>query len=60
MSPRTFSALLSVAIGRAYKRFLERFLEMPVVIVLSMLWFAGAALIGSCALALYLAVWALI
>jgi hypothetical protein len=55
-SPRTFSAFLSVGIGRAY----EQFLEMPVVIVLSMLWFAGAALMGSCALVLYLAVSALI
>ncbi len=56
VSPRTFSALLSVGIDRAF----ERFLEMPVVIVLSMLWFAGAALMGSCALVLYLAVSALI
>jgi hypothetical protein len=54
-APRTFSALLSMGIDRAF----ERFLEMPVVIVLSMLWFAGATLIGSCALVLYLAVSAL-
>ena len=60
VSPRTFYALLSVAIDRAYKRFLVRFLEMPAGIVLPVLWFAGAALMGSCALALYLAVSALI
>jgi hypothetical protein len=54
-TPRTFSALLSMGIDRAF----EGFLEMPVVIVLSMLWFAGATLIGSCALVLYLAVSAL-
>ena len=46
------SAPLSVAIGRAY----ERFLEMPVVVVLAVMWVAGAALLTSCALALYLAV----
>jgi hypothetical protein len=54
--PRTFSTLLSVGIDRAF----ARFLEMPVVIVLTVLWFAGAALMGSCALALYSAVSALI
>ena len=43
---------MSVAIGRAY----ERFLEMPVVVVLAVMWVAGAALLTSCALALYLAV----
>jgi hypothetical protein len=55
-SPRTFSALLSVGLDRAF----EGFLEMPAVIVLTVLWFAGAALMGSCALVLYLAVSALI
>lgn len=58
--PRTSSSAtpppLSVGIGRVY----ERFLEMPVGFVLGVLWLAGAALIGSCALALYLAVSALI
>ena len=46
----------SVGIDSAF----ERFLEMPVGFVLGVLWLAGAALIGSCALALYLAVSALI
>ena len=50
------SAPLSVAIGRAY----ERFLEMPVAFVLGVMWLAGMALIGSCALVLYLVVSALI
>ena len=32
----------------------ERFLEMPVRIVLAVMWMAGAALLSSCALTLYL------
>ena len=32
----------------------ERFLELPVPLVLVVLWFAGLALLGVCALALYL------
>jgi len=32
----------------------ERFLELPVVVVLAVLWLAGAALLGTCALAAYL------
>jgi hypothetical protein len=39
---------------------LERFLELPVGLVLAVLWVAGAALVGSCALVLYVAVSALI
>jgi hypothetical protein len=42
-------------IGRAY----ERFLELPVVVVLAVLWLLGGAIIGSCLLALYLVVSAL-
>jgi hypothetical protein len=38
-------------IERAY----ERFLELPVPVVLMVLWFAGLALLGLGALALYLA-----
>ena len=45
------SAPLSMRIGRAY----ERFLEMPGAFVLAALWVAGAALLGSCALVLYIA-----
>ncbi len=61
--PRTSSSsnagapLSSVGmLGGAY----ERFLEMPVAFVLGVLWLAGAALIGSGVLALYLAVSALL
>ncbi len=32
----------------------ERFLELPVAGVLAVMWVAGAALLGSCALTLYL------
>ena len=32
----------------------ERFLELPVAIVLVVLWLAGAVLLGTCALLLYL------
>ena len=42
-------------LGRTY----ERFLEMPVPIVLVVMWLAGAALIGVFVLALYLA-WSLL
>jgi hypothetical protein len=42
---------MTAGIGRAY----EWFLQLPVVIVLTVLWVAGAALLGSCALVLYMA-----
>jgi hypothetical protein len=32
----------------------ERFLELPVPLVLVVLWLTGAALLGTCALTLYL------
>jgi hypothetical protein len=54
--PGTSAYLLSLAKNRAF----ERFSEMPVVIVLTLLWIAGAALMGTCALVLYLAVSTLI
>jgi hypothetical protein len=38
-----------LAVGRTY----ERFLELPVPVVLAGLWVAGVALLGSIALALY-------
>ncbi len=56
VQPRTSSAPLSVGIATAF----ERFLEMPVAFVLGVMWVAGVALMGSCALVLYLAVSALI
>jgi hypothetical protein len=37
-------------VARAY----ERFLELPVAIVLAATWVAGVALLGTCALILYL------
>ena len=37
-------------VARSY----ERFLELPVVGVLAAMWVAGVALLGSCALILYL------
>jgi len=43
-------AVLLAALGGAY----ERFLEMPVPVVLAVLWVAGVALLGSCVLMLYL------
>ena len=42
---------VSAEIGRGYKWFLQ----LPVVIVLAVLWVAGAALLVSCALVLYMA-----
>ena len=39
-----------VVVIRSY----ERFLEMPVAFVLSVMWAAGVALLGSCAVTLYL------
>jgi hypothetical protein len=38
----------------AIKRTYKLFLELPAMVVLAALWFAGAVLIGACALALYL------
>jgi hypothetical protein len=50
-SPTIPRTPLTAGIGRAY----EWFLQLPVVIVLTALWVAGAALLGSCALVLYMA-----
>jgi hypothetical protein len=49
-------ALLPLTVGQAY----ERFLELPVVVVLAVMWLAGATLLGSVALVLYSAGWALV
>jgi hypothetical protein len=49
-------ALLPLTVGQAY----ERFLELPVVVVLAMMWLAGATLLGSIALVLYSTVWVLV
>lgn len=47
-SPGTTTPV-SGPIARAY----ERFLGMPVLVFLAVMWVAGAALLGSCALVLY-------
>jgi hypothetical protein len=39
----------STIIGRAY----EGFLELPVLVVLGVLWVAGVAMLGSCVLVAY-------
>ena len=49
-TPKERRTPLSVAAGRGYESFLQK---MPVVVVLTVLWVVGAALLGSCALALY-------
>lgn len=42
------------AFGEGIVRTYERFLELPVVVVLIVMWLAGALLLGTCALLLYL------
>jgi hypothetical protein len=50
-TPGTPTLPMSAEIGRAY----EWFLQLPMLIVLAVLWVAGAALLGSCVLVLYMA-----
>lgn len=40
--------------GRIIVRSYERFLQLPVAFVLGAMWLAGMALLGSCALTIYL------
>ena len=47
---------MPLTVGQAY----ERFLELPVVVVLAVLWLAGTALLGSVALVLYSIGWVLV
>ena len=47
---------MPLTVGQAY----ERFLELPVVVVLAVLWLAGTALLGSVALVLYSPGWVLV
>ena len=54
--PRTTAAPESRGIGLAY----ERFLELPVVVVLLVMWVSGTVLLGACALVVYAAVSALV
>ena len=53
---KSSSSAPSSGIARAY----ERFWGMPLAFVLVVLWLAGVALTGLCALVLYLAVGALL
>ncbi len=57
--PRTSSDAAPLSAGIVVRVY-ERFLEMPVALVLGVSWLAGVALVGSCALVVYLAVRALI
>jgi hypothetical protein len=41
-------------IEQTLERAYERVLELPVPLVLAVLWLTGAALLGACALVLYL------
>ncbi len=52
---RRTTASVSVGIGLAY----ERFLELPVPVVLLVLWVGGVALLGACALLAYTVIFAL-
>ncbi len=52
---RRTTATVSVGIGLAY----ERFLELPVPVVLLVMWVVGVALLGACALLVYVAMSAL-
>ena len=54
--PRTTDAPVSTGIGLAY----ERFLELPVAVVLLVLWVGGVALLGGCALVAYALISALV
>jgi hypothetical protein len=54
-TPRTPTPI-SAEIGRAY----DWFLQLPPVVVLLVLWGAGVALLGSCALVLYWVGWVLV
>ena len=50
--PSNAPATAPKRLARAY----EGFLEMPVLVVLAVMWAVGWVLLGSCALALYVAV----
>jgi hypothetical protein len=50
---RAFSGHVEQEELSAVRSYEKRFLELPVAIVLAMMWVAGAALMGSCALTLY-------
>ena len=52
---RVEAASSSSSIGRAY----ERFLELPVLVVLLVLWVAGVAMLGSVVLVAYAVIAAL-
>ena len=53
MSKRSHCHPVAEASGGSLGIIYERFLGMPVPVVLSVLWLGGMALLGSCVLALY-------
>jgi hypothetical protein len=53
---RTTAASVSEGVGLAY----ERFLELPVLVVLVVMWVSGVALLGTCALLAYAIISALV
>jgi hypothetical protein len=55
-TPRTTAAPLSTRLGLAY----EGVLELPVAVVLLVMWVAGAVLLGACALLMYAGISALV
>lgn len=59
----SFKSKALVLLGRKLEGQLERayegFLELPVPVVLAMMWIAGVALIGLCAMALLTLFWLL-
>jgi hypothetical protein len=56
-SPGTSSVPTSERVAQAI---CERLLEMPTGAVIGLMWVTGAALIGSCALVVYVGVWVLL
>jgi hypothetical protein len=56
-SPGTSSAPTSERVAQAVCEWLS---EMPTGVVFALLWVTGAALMGSCALAVYVGVWVLL
>ena len=54
--PSTTAVPVSTRRGLAY----EWFLELPVALVLMVMWLAGAALLGACALLMYASISALV
>jgi hypothetical protein len=54
--PSTTAAPVSTRVGLAY----EWFLELPVAVVLLVMWMAGTVILGACALLMYAGISALV